>query len=166
MRQEDGGLRATAAARPPVTRGRPSTLLLMLARALMPAVLALGLLAGGCASSGSVDSSKDFRGQQRLVAATVEDLESAASDGDEGKICRELLARSLSARLARSGRGCAQTVKDAVKDADSSDLAVRSVRIDGTRATAAVEEDLGDADRMSTVGLVKEGGRWRIARLR
>jgi hypothetical protein len=136
----------------------------MRARAVMPAALAVALVAG-CASSGSVDSSKDFRGEQRLVAATVEDLESAASDGDEGEICRELLARSLAGRLARAGRSCVQTVEDAIKDADSSDLTVRSVRINGTRATAAVKEDLGDADRVATVRLVKEGRRWRITTL-
>jgi hypothetical protein len=137
----------------------------MRARALTPAALTVALLAGGCASSGSVDSSEDFRGQQRLVATAVEDLESAASDGDEGKICRELASRSLARRLARNGRSCAQTVDDAIKDADSSDLTVQSVRIAGTRATASVKEDLGDADRTATVGLVREGGRWRLATL-
>jgi copper chaperone CopZ len=137
----------------------------MRARALPPAALAVAVVAGGCASSGSVDSTSDFRGEQRLVAATVEDLESAASDGDEGKICRELLARSVAARLARGGRSCQQTVEDELKNADGSDLTVRSVRVDGTRARAAVKEDLGDADRVSTVRLVKESGRWRLETL-
>jgi hypothetical protein len=135
-------------------------------RALPAAALTLALLAGGCATSGSKDSSADFRGEQRLVAATVEDLQSAASGGDEGKICRELLARSTADRLARAGRSCRETVEDALKDADGSELTVRSVRVDGTRATAAVEEDRGDDDRVSTVRLVKEGGRWRLETLR
>jgi hypothetical protein len=138
----------------------------MRARALPPAALVLAVLAGGCASSTSSDSTGDFRGEQRLVATTVEDLESAASDGDEGKICRELLARSVVDRLARNGRTCRQTVDDALKDADTSDLTVRSVQVDGARASAAVEEDRGKADRVSTVRLVKEAGRWRIATLR
>jgi hypothetical protein len=138
----------------------------MRARALLPAGLALAALIGGCATSGSNDSTADFRGEQRLVAATVEDLESAASDGDEGKICRELLARSVVDRLARHGRTCQQTVKDALKDADGSDLTVRSVQVDGPRASAAVEEERGDADRVSTVRLVKQGGRWRLETLR
>jgi hypothetical protein len=138
----------------------------MRARALPLVALALAVLAGGCASSGSKDSTADFRGEQRLVAATVEDLESAAADGDEGKLCRELLARSVVDRLGRGGRTCGQTVKDALKDADSSDLTVRSVRVDGTRASVAVKEERGRADRVSTVRLVKEGGRWRIATLR
>lgn len=137
----------------------------MRARALPPAALALAVMAAGCASSGSNDSTADFRGEQRLVATTVEDLQSAAVDGDEGKICRELLATSVADPLARGGRTCQQTVEDALKDADSSDLTVRSVRVDGTRATAAVKEERGKEDRVSTVRLVKEGGRWRIATL-
>jgi hypothetical protein len=125
------------------------------------------VLAAGCATSSSSKSpSADFRGEQRLVATTVEDLQSAASDGDEDKICRELLARSVVVRLARGGRTCQQTVHDALKDADSTDLTVRSVRITGTRASARVKEERGKADRISTVRLVKEGGRWRIAILR
>jgi hypothetical protein len=69
-------------------------------------------------------------------------------------------------RLAQAGRTCQQTVKDALKDADTSDLTVRSVQVDGARASVAVEENRGRADRVSTVRLVKEGGRWRIATLR
>jgi hypothetical protein len=138
----------------------------MRARALVPAVVALALLAGGCASSTSRSSARDFRGEQRLVASAVEDLQSAASDGDEGKICRELLARSVVVRLAGRGRTCPQTVNKAIKDADSSDLTVRSVRVSGARASAAVKEERGKADRVSTVRLVKEGGRWRIATFR
>jgi hypothetical protein len=138
----------------------------MRARALLTAAAALALLAGGCASSGSRSSARDFRGEQRLVATTVEDLQSAASDGDEGKICRELMARSVVARLAGRGRTCPQTVKDALKDADTSDMTVRSVRVNGARASASVKEERGKADRISTVRLVKEGGRWRIATLR
>jgi hypothetical protein len=139
----------------------------MRARAVLLALVPVALLAGGCTtSSSSKGSTTDFRGEQRLVATTVEDLQSAASDGDEDKICRELLARSVVMRLARGGRTCQQTVHDALKNADSTDLSVRSVTISGARASARVKEERGKADRISTVRLVKEGGRWRIVVLR
>ena len=54
---------------------------------------------------------------------------------------------------------------DALENTDTTDLSVRSVAVNGTTATARVKAERGDADRVTTVGLVKEGGRWRISRL-
>ena len=65
----------------------------------LPAVLVAALaiaLAAGCApsSSSSSNSTSKFKGDARLAAQTVEDLQSAASDSDEAKICDQLLARA------------------------------------------------------------------------
>src|SRR4051812_1612197 len=81
-------------------------------------VLALAALLTACApSSGSSDSAGNFRGDQRAVATTVEDLESAAKDGDENRVCRDLLAAALARRLAAQG-GCAAAVDKAIKNSD------------------------------------------------
>ena len=128
---------------------------------------AAAVLAAGCAptTTSSRDSAGKFRGTQRLVARTVEDLQAAAADGNQGRICRDLLARSLAERLARGGRGCPATVDAALKDTDSFDMTVQSVRVAGDRASARVKLETGTRDRGATLQLVREGGRWRIAEL-
>jgi hypothetical protein len=130
------------------------------------AVLAVaGLLAGCGATPANDDSGDKFQGQQRLVANTVEDLQSAASDADQDKICRDILARALADRLAARGGGCPAVVDDAVRDADAFDLTVESVQVTGDRATARVRAETGDKDRRYSLQLVRERGVWRIAAL-
>jgi hypothetical protein len=138
-------------------RPRPAALVL----------LALAALLAGCApGSGSGNSAGDFRGDQRAVATTVEDLEEAASDGDENRICRDLLAPGLVRRLS-AHRGCAAAVDAAIRNADTFAMDVESVRIAGNRATARVKFDTGDRDRFGTVGLtrIRPNAGWRIERL-
>jgi hypothetical protein len=134
--------------------------------ALAVAALAAAL-AAGCSptTSTSSNSTSKFRGDQRQAAQTIEDLESAANDGNETKICRDLLSRSLAGRMARNGAACAQTVEAAVKDADSVGMTVEQVRINGDRATARVTLERGDKDRVANIQLVREGGRWKISAL-
>src|SRR5213079_23145 len=124
--------------------------------------LALGAIVAvavaGCASqSSSNDSSGKFRGEQRLVANTIEDFESAASKGDQDQICRDLLAKPLIATYAKHGGTCEHAVDGALKDTDSFGLTVESVRVSGTDATARVKADRGKNDVFRTINLVKEG---------
>src|SRR5215218_10416875 len=138
----------------------------MRTRVLVATSLALAASASGCTASGSNnDSSADFRGAQAQVAGTVEDLESAASNGDEAEICGRLLASRLVDRLSTRGRDCRTTVQDALDDADTSDLTVESVRINGDTAVARVKAETGDRDRIETVALARERNRWKIVRL-
>ena len=129
------------------------------------AVLALAGLPAACAPS-SGNSAGDFRGDQRAVATTVEDLESAASDGDENRICRDLLAPGLVRVLGAQG-GCAAAVDKAIKNADTFAVDVQSVRVAGNRAIARVKFETGKRDRFGTVGLtrVRPNADWRIERL-
>jgi Putative lumazine-binding len=133
--------------------------------ALLAAALALAVTAAGCAPqrSSTSDSVKKFTGDQRAAAQTVEDLESAAQDGDEAKICTQVLAKALADRLAAAGNGCASAVNAAIKDTDSLDMTVEAVRVNGDRATARVKFETGKNDRRGNVALAREGGRWRIA---
>ena len=134
-------------------------------RALL-AALGLALVTGGCAAAGSgSDSATDFRGAQKAVATTVEDLQSATRRADKQEICGRLLSAGLARRLATGGQDCQGRVKDVLDDTDDVDLTVKAVRISGGTATARVAVDTGDRDRIVTVGLVREGGRWRVARL-
>jgi hypothetical protein len=144
----------------------------MTPRLLRPrsAVLAAAVAAAavaGCAPSttSSSNSTSKFRGDQRQAAQTIEDLEAAANDGKETKICNELLSRALAGRLASHGASCPVATKGAVKDADSVGMTVEQVRINGDRATARVKLERGDKDRFANIQLVREGGRWKISQL-
>jgi hypothetical protein len=134
-------------------------------RSLPPiAVLAAVLLAGCTASSSSnKDDTSKFKGDQRLVANTVEDFQSAASKGDQDKICRDLLAKALADQYAQHGGTCENVVDQTLKDTDSFDLTVEKVAIAGQQATATVKADRGKKDLTQAITLVKQGAGWRIS---
>jgi hypothetical protein len=131
-------------------------------RALIPAVLAAAALAGCTTQASNNDSSGKFKGDQRLVANTVEDFQSAASKGDQDKICRDLLSKALVATYAQRGGTCEKAVDGTLKDTDSFGLTVESVRIAGQQAVARVKADRGKHDVLRTLTLVKQGTGWRI----
>jgi ethanolamine utilization protein EutQ (cupin superfamily) len=133
-------------------------------RTLLPiAALAAVAIAGCTTQTTSEDSSGKFTGDQRLVANTIEDFESAASKGDQDQICRELLAKQLIADYAEHGGTCEKAVDGALKDTDSFGLTVESVSIADGKATARVKADRGKNDIIQTMTLVKEGPGWRIS---
>ena len=135
----------------------------MLHRALLHAAVVAIALAGCTGQTTTKDSSGKFRGDQRLVANTVEDFESAASKGDQDQICRDLLAKALVGQFAQHGGTCEKAVDGALKDTDSFGLTVEKVSITGSTAVARVKADRGKHDVLRTLTLVKEGPGWRIS---
>jgi hypothetical protein len=136
-------------------------------RTVLPLAAIVAVAVAGCTTqTTSDDSSGKFRGEQRLVANTVEDFESAASKGDQDQICRELLAKALIAQYAQRGGTCEKAVDGVLKDSDSFGLTVESVRIADARATARVKADRGKKDVLRDLTLVKEGPGWRISAFR
>lgn len=135
------------------------------ARFLVTAALALGV--AGCGAQAAEDSSTDFRGDERLVAQAVEDLQEAAQGNEAKRLCDEVLARALVQRFNAAGGqdGCAGAVEDAVRDADSFELTVEDVTVTGQRATARVKAEAGDRDETDTIELVREGDRWKVSAL-
>jgi hypothetical protein len=131
----------------------------------LAALLALlaALTLASCTTSS--DSSSDFEGDQREVAAAVEDLQTAAGDDDASEICRTLLAKSLLDEIQGRGLECTTVVKQALDAADTTDLDVQSVQVNGTTATARVESGSGDNATTRTVRLAREGRNWKIASL-
>ncbi|HWH96546.1 MAG TPA: nuclear transport factor 2 family protein [Baekduia sp.] len=128
-------------------------------------LVALPLALGACGQT-EKDSAKDFTGDQKAVAQTVEDLQKASRKNDEAKICNDLLAPALVAKIKTASKGtCEQALKDALQDADSYELQVKKVAIEGTSATATVTSDTGPKDRTDTLALAKVGGAWKIAEL-
>ena len=136
------------------------------------AVVAVALGAG-CGPRSTADSSSKFKGEQRLVANAIEDLQDAGQRREASTICSELLAADLVRKIRRAAGGgrktCAQHLKTSLDDADDFELTVKGVTISGKTARAVVVSgSSGSKDRRTeTMRLVKEGrpGRWRVASL-
>ncbi|MEA2233069.1 MAG: hypothetical protein QOD83_2885 [Solirubrobacteraceae bacterium] len=124
----------------------------------------VALAVAGCGAAPK-DSSKDFKGDERAVAAVVENLESAARKDDEGKICTKLLTPSLLDTLKRQGTTCKTAVREALKDTDSFDLQVDDVTIRGTKAIVQVTSGSGSNKKTDTLELERIGNAWQIASL-
>jgi hypothetical protein len=126
----------------------------------------VAVLVSGCGGGAPRDSAKQFKGEERGVAAAIESLESAARKSDGATICRKLLAPNLLGTLRRQGTSCATAVKEQVKIADSFDLTVDDVTVDGAKATAKVTSGKGSKTSTDTLDLEKVGAAWKIAQLR
>jgi len=109
------------------------------------------------------DSAKDFKGDERAVARAVEDLETAARKNDSDAACTKLFAQQLLTML--KDKTCKSAVKEAFKDADSTDLSVKDVTITGAKARVTVTSGSGGKKRTDTLELEKAGAAWRITSL-
>jgi hypothetical protein len=159
-----------------LANGPSATLPGMVFRRLPAVSLAfVALLAGGCGAA-SKDSAKNFTGEAKQVATTIEDLQTAASKHDATKICSQYLATALVDKIKAHGkRTCDATLKESLKDVDNFELQVvkQGVTVTGTTATAKVKSASGKNDRVDTLQLVKEpqrtGGKtveiWKISAL-
>ena len=129
------------------------------------ALCLLALAVAGCGAAAQ-DSSEDFDGAERIVAVAVEDLEEAGRDDEGRRICEDLLADSLLARLREAGTTCRTAVDEALEDADSFDIEVDDVTIRGARATVRVTSGSGDEEETDTLLLEREGRNvWKVASL-
>lgn len=129
---------------------------------LLAAVFGLALAACG---GSEPDSSSKFKGEEKLVANAIEDLQSAGEKRDGERICRELLSPRVVQAIDQAGgrKNCAARIEDSLDDADVFQLTVRSVTVKGNSATAVVASDDGnEKDRVDTMTLVKQGKRWKI----
>jgi hypothetical protein len=118
--------------------------------------LTLLVALAGCGQS--ADSSEDFSGEEARVATAVEDLQQAAADREERRVCRQL----LSAQLARQAGDCNAVVDAAFEDSDTFELDVQDVAITGDRARVRVETGAREP-QTETYELVRENGGWRFA---
>ena len=132
---------------------------------LVALLVAVPFALGACGSTPK-DSAKSFKGDQRAVAQTVEDLQSAASKGDQKKICGQLLADSLVAQIRTSSKkSCDDAIQDAIRDVDAFELQVQKVTVNGDAATATVKSEAGKDHTASTLTFVREHAAWKIATL-
>ncbi|HWX95374.1 MAG TPA: hypothetical protein VNZ01_00865, partial [Solirubrobacteraceae bacterium] len=68
------------------------------------------------------------------------------------------------ARLAASPGGCKQALKGQLAEIDNFDATVESVQISGSRRTASarIKSIYNGKNRVRTVALLYEGGKWKI----
>lgn len=139
---------------PPMTVARTKKIAVGLTLAL-----ALALGAGACGETASTSS---FTGESHAVAQAVADLQSDVTGRDEKKLCQNDLAAAVTARL-RSGGGCQAVLKKHLLQIDAPSLTIESISVTGNKATAQVKSTYSGKDRLSTLTLVKEGGRWKVS---
>jgi hypothetical protein len=130
--------------------------------AILCAVLSTAVLTA-CAATSSGGS---FKGVENEAAQPISDLKSAATAGEEKKICTEVLAAGVVARLG-GVKGCEAAIKARLEETDSMELTTETVSVDeaGTSASAKVNSVYAGKKRIQTVSLVKEGGKWKISGL-
>jgi hypothetical protein len=129
-------------------------------------VLCVPLAALGLAACGSSVSTSAFKGEQHEVAQTISDFQTAATTGEEKKLCGELFAAALVARLG-GAKGCEKAIKNQLAEIDNLQVSVQSVRVSAgnTGATANVGSVYEGKTRAGKLSLVKEGKHWKIAGL-
>jgi hypothetical protein len=130
------------------------------------ALLCLPLSALALTGCGNAVSTASFKGPQREAAQTIANFQSAATAGEQKKICTEDLAAAAVARLGGT-KGCEAAIKSQLTEVDSLEALVESVTIGpgGKTATAQVKSVHEGKKATSTVVLVDEGGKWKISAL-
>ena len=140
----------------------------MRAAVIPPIVLAAAALApGGCGAT-SQKNLGQFKDREHDVAKTVYDLRDAAQRRDASKICDDYLTGALKADLAlkakatNRGKDCADELSDSLRDADSFDITVESVKVNGNDATVQIKTKLSHGKNPTdTLQLSNQQG-WRL----
>jgi copper chaperone CopZ len=128
---------------------------------LCPALATLGL-----AACGTTVSTNSFKGEEHAVAQTVANLQSDATAGEQGKICKSDLSAPVVARLG-GAKGCEQAIKNQLTEIDNLELGVQSIKLNvaASSASATVKSTRAGKTTVSLLTLVKEAGKWKVAGL-
>lgn len=133
------------------------------ASALICCPVLVAVLAG-CAATATTSA---FKGAQHEVAQVVANLQSEATAGEEKKICTNVLASGVVARLNKSPGGCEAAIKGQLGEIDSFELTVQAVQVSaaGTSASARVKSIYAGKSAIAGMTLVKETGKWKVSGL-
>ena len=113
-------------------------------RSLRPLPLLLAVAIAGCGQSQS--SAGDFKGAEKDVADTIEQLQTSAQNRKPEDICSEVLARALVERLKSSGNDCVDEMEKIIGDADDFELDVTRSRSPARPPPPRVKARSGDRD--------------------
>jgi peptidoglycan hydrolase CwlO-like protein len=131
------------------------------ARQLAAGLCALALTVG-VAACGETASTSSFKGESHKVAEAVSDLQTDATDLNEQKICENDLAATLTERLGGAS-GCQANLKKQLREIDALSMAIKSIAVNGEKASARVQSTYSGKNRTATLLLVKEGSHWKVS---
>jgi hypothetical protein len=129
------------------------------------AVLTAAIALSGC-SFGSDEETRTepARGAPKQIAETVEALERATRERDWRAICENLF--TAGARRRAGGRDCPKLLRSSAGDVRRPRIELVSLELERGRARAKVRTRArGQRALTDTLGLRREGGRWRIESL-
>jgi hypothetical protein len=109
--------------------------------------------------------STTFKGEAASVADAISSFQSAAQSRDSSKLCKQILAPALAAKLKDSGGGCTHVLDKQLKAVENYDLTVESVTVNGTSAQARVKSISAGKTHFDTLLLTKVGNSWRLSGL-
>src|SRR3954451_1567090 len=133
-------------------------------RRFLPLPFLLAIAIAGCGQAAT--SSGKFKGAEKDVADTVEQLQTSAQSRKPKQICSDVLSRQLADKLKSGGSDCVDEMEKLTGDADDFELDVTDVTITGTTATARVKARRGTTKRaLTTLALAREDGKWRLTSL-
>jgi hypothetical protein len=140
-----------------MTRPRPGQ------RHLAATALAALALAGCGGHDGPHATGAAVKSDQRAVLDAIDALQTAGRHGDGRAICERLFTAKLARSVATaSHRSCQAEVRERLGSPSEAISVQRDVRIARGTATATIREQTG---AVSTLLLVEQDGRWRIARV-
>jgi hypothetical protein len=118
------------------------------------------LLAGACGGDDGPNA-KRFDGENKDVAAVIDDLQSASRENEPERICKEVFAPALAKAIAReTSSSCPKRVGELLVSEDAT-FKAGGVRMDGTEK--AVVNVTDKAGNKSILYMAKTDDGWRIA---
>jgi hypothetical protein len=131
--------------------------------AILPVALVLAALSG-CGTV-PTKSSTTFTGESALVANAINSFQSAAQSRDTSKLCKQVFAPALAAKLKDSGGGCTHVVGHQLNAVENYDLTIESITVNGNSAQARVKSISNGKSHFDTLLLTKVGNSWRLSGL-
>jgi hypothetical protein len=103
------------------------------------------------------------QGAQKGVLQTIDALQTASRRGDGRRICQEVFTQNLVRSIETSAkRSCPAALRTRLLTPSESISVQRGIQVNGMTASAVIREQ---NDRVSTLHLLKQAGRWRIDRV-
>lgn len=125
------------------------------------------LLVTGLTACATTVSTSGYKGEAKDVAQTIKNLQTDVTTGEQKKICQKDLAGSVVRSLSSAPGGCQKAIRDQLKEIASFEVKVNSIQITnaGRAAIAKVKSKYSGRNKASTISLVKEAGKWKIAKV-
>jgi hypothetical protein len=131
--------------------------------ALILSSLFLSLAVGGCSLTGATSASTgSFTGAQGQVAVALNLLSSDASGANAKDICEHVFDTAVVKKLGNTTT-CTTDVTAQLKTIGDFTLTIKTIIVNGSKATATVQTEDNGTKVIKTVLLHQQSGSWRLA---